>query len=627
MAIVSTLKRESIKEVKKERTNKIKINFDDDCKLILEKLLKNNNPEYGLVMQALTAKEIQSIIQQNFSIFQFEVSDIESITSERISGKFAPSRYVKEPKNSDTKTFLDDIYNCDDIVIKDEDKKSWSRSKVKIGIKEGSKYYTNKKEYLVGNTPKGIKISIKKDGKTLLDRPIFTIPGVSIDDCSKNMLYKNIAIGGKYRSLERYESADYIEDNMYKILDLNYVLATCLLLENCYKYVDTDPGFLYNSENSYYNLEYTVDDFKRLMDVSFLTKKTAELDSKIESLICECAIAVTHMQTSELLAEVYEKNLEREYSKSFETKKNIPEKIKAVMRNNRFLESFKLVELDESVDIEKFYLVENEFSIIKELLELNRFIKGDGEIRFRRLGQHKSAGLYYPHTNCICIDINNPNSFIHELGHLIDNKLLGNRLASNDSSFRLIAINFKRALEQKLTSISDEKIANSYKRKRGYYHTPTEIFAKAFEMYMVLTKKMVSSLLPNKELLVFENGYPDADESLMNKINEYFSKIFEVEENINTTTSGAEQTIITLTEAAATVEENIDVEEENIVEENNDRIAIEPVHDGDGANFIFRIIQEALIDENGVNYRPQRRRRLNRRPLTEDTSASQMTFF
>lgn len=635
MTIVSTLKKEGIqKQPRKEKSRKMKINFDSNCSEVVEKLIDYNKPDYSIAIQALPAKEIQSIIQRNFSILQFEVSEIEVVTSERLSTKFGPGRYNKAPENDTTKSFLDDVLSCEDILIDEENKKSWSKTKVKVSINKNSMFYTSDKEYSIGNTPKGIKIKIKKDGKDVLERPLFTIPGVKIDSCTRNIPYKNIAIGGKYKCLERYESTDYAKDNIYKVLDLNYIVAICKLLESCYKYIDKDTSFLYNYRNSYYGLEYTIDDFRKLIDVSFLANHKTILDEKIESLICECSIAVTHIQSSEMLTESYERELDNEYSKSFETKKNIPQKIKAVMNNNNFLESFNMVELDETVDIEKFYMIENEFMLVKEKLNLDRFINKNGELRFKRLGQHRANGLYYPHSRCICVDLNNPSSFIHQIGLLIDNSICQNGNASSNPDFRLIAVEFKKELEKEANLLSEneenKKIVNSYKRKRAYYHTPTEIFARSLEMYLIISKNMTSSLLPNAEILCLENGYPRASERLMARINEYFSEIFNIENNVNTTASNAEAILISFNEAAATVDFNSVTEiiqEDNIVDGNFESSDIEPAHDGDGANFIFKIIQDAMTDESGVRYKTRRRPKLNRKPLDEDANASQIAFF
>ena len=716
MGVVTTLRRKSTaKTIRKEGSSLSRLKFDFDGKLedFIEKIIEHNNQEYDLPMQILSAKEIEALLQKNFQIFKFEVSEVEVETSKKISSQFALERYNREPKSNDTKTFLDDLYEYPDIKIQDEDKKSWSKTKIKVALSERSKYCQSKdKEYLLGNTPKAIKINIKKDGKNLLNRPIFTLPGLKINKVTREKLYKNVAIGGKYRAISEYASRDYAEDNKYKILDLNYVVSMGILLESCFKYIDRDVSFLYNSSGSYYGKEYTVEDFMNLLNVGFLTSHKDFLNEKIMSLICECVIAVTHTQSSEVLNRKYQKELVSEYSKSFETKRNIPSKQKEAMKNNKFLEYFNFVELDELTDIEKFYAIENEFELVRDSLQLNRFLIKNSELRFRRLGQHKADGLYYPHNMCICIDINSPSSFIHQLGHHIDHTTESNGDMSSKSEFRLLAIEYKRELENTLTSLSETQIIdeNHYKRKRGYFHTPTEIFARCLEIYLLISKEMTSSFLPSRESLTLCEGYPNLTESLLNKINDYFDNIFNIAAGINTTTSGAEQMLLgfvptstdeyspqiisqennsnvvseeqednsvsddndivredliqvpditietmnsimnlisnepvtfdiegTLEVAASTDNTGIDIRDDSeitivdptTISELTNNVDIVAEHDADGANYFFRIINEAVSDcSNAPAYRPRRRRnRLNRAPVDENSNVVQESFF
>lgn len=639
MSIVETLKKD-ISEVTKKERKKIKINFDGDIAEAIEKLIEQNREDFNIAMQVLPAKELKSYLQKRFKLLQFEVAELESETSKRLSYIFTPKRYNEKPTNDDTVTFLDDLLSHDDIIVSDEEKTSWGKRKVKLSINESSELYTSDKVYQVGNTPKGVKITIKKDNIELLKRPIFTIPGIELATYTKDFLYRGVAIGGKFNGLDRYESGDYAADNKYKVLDLSYFMAICILLENCYMYMDQDTSFMYNSNASYYGLEYTVEDFENLLNFKFLTNQKVDIPEKIKYLICECALAVTHTQMSNILLEEYNKESSSIYAKAFNTKKNIPEKIKAVMRNNNFLELFSYVELDENVDVEKFYLVENEFEIIKNLFKLDRFIKSDAELRFKRLGKHRQSGLYYASTNCICIDIDSPSSFIHELAHLIDNKLMYNQVASLSNEFRLIAIEYRRELEKQaellldtevIANLTDDEIelnkaiSKEYKRKKMNYHTPTEIFARAFEIYLVKCKNMISSFLPNVESMILRNGYPALTDSLINKINTYFSNIFELEENINTTSDDVSDTLISniiLNEHTSNEEDNV-----NILESNNEESNITSLDGEDGSNLIFRIVEDVTNNENGPRYNSRRRRKLNRNAVSEESLASQLTFF
>lgn len=626
--IVETLRKEDLNSRKGNENKKIKIDFNSNASENVAKLIERSKINLSLAMQVLPAKEIENFLQRKFNLLDIKVSELEAETTKRLIGVFAPKRYSEKPSNDDTKTFLDDLLSMEDIIVSDEEKTSWGTKKVKVSLNEDSELFTKEKVYSVGNTPKGIKIDIGMNGKSLLKRPIFTIPGIKLTSCTKDLLYKNIAIGGKFNCLERYESKDYAPDNMYKVLDLNYLVSLCTILENCYMYIDQDTSFMYDVQNSFYGLEYTVEDFLSILNLKFLTEKNLVIPSKIEHMICESALAVTHIQMSAALYDRYIKETNSIYAKAFNTKKNIPDKIKAVMANNTFLETFSYIELDESVDIEKFYLIENEFEKIKDILKLDRFIKKDAELRFKKLGKHRENGLYFKEQNCICIDIDSPSSFIHELGHLIDNKMGLNESASVSSEFRLLAIKYIKELEKNSELLNEEKL-KEYKRNRMNYHTPTEVFARTFEMYLSKSKRLITSFIPREEHMTVENGYPILTDELLYRIESYFSNIFEIAYSLDVTTSESQNSFIISnfeTEEFLNEEENTTETLENQEEDTEEDNSIAVIEGENGVNFIFKIVEDARSNSQSVRY-SSRRRRLNRRAVNEDSLASQITFF
>lgn len=611
------------------------VNFDGDLNKIINELLKQNNPEYGIAMQMLSAKEIEKTLQSNFKLLKFEVKDVENETSKRIGEYIAPERYMYKPTNDECKTFLEELQNSGDVLLKEgSEVVRWSKTKSKFQFSKESQFYTSDKEYSVGNTPKAIKINItRNDGKVLLKRPIFTMPGIFISNDVGQSLVRNIAIGGDIPTFGSYYSRDYSKDNLYKIIDLNYLISLCKVLEMCVQYIDKDPSFLYNKNCSYYNMEYTIKDVFDLLEIGYLVEHKKFMSNTSMSLLCECAIAVTHIRDGEILTKKYQKEVNSEYARSFETKKNIPDKTKSVMKNNRFLDNFTFVELDELTDVDKFYLIENEFMSIKEASNIDKYINKNAEIRFRRLGQHKSSGLYYPKQRCICIDINSPSSFMHELAHHIDNTMAAKQ-ASLDADFRIIAIMYKKALEDALKEEESKEVCNYYKRKKGYFHTPTEIFARCFELHLKINKGIVSSLLPEECNLTLKNGYPKLNEDLLSRIKIYFENIFTIEDSLNTTTPRAEQVLLSYIipnnennreieqsedEISTTIQNNI---KENIIStiEPTEIISeIVPEHNGDGANYFFRIVHEALATMPAGNKPKKRHRKLNRCPIDEGT--------
>ena len=76
----------------------------------------------------------------------------------------------------------------------------------------------------------------------------------------------------------------------------------------------------------------------------------------------------------------------------------------------------------------------------KEMPKIQNFTKGNS-IRFRKLGNHKAIGLYYPLIQCLCVDLRNTTSFIHELGHLIDHCMDdGGQLSEQPAFFNVLML-------------------------------------------------------------------------------------------------------------------------------------------------------------------------------------------
>ena len=68
---------------------------------------------------------------------------------------------------------------------------------------------------------------------------------------------------------------------------------------------------------------------------------------------------------------------------------------------------------------------------------------------------------------------------------------------------------------------------NYLKRKRDYYKTPTEIFARCFEMYLSF-KEINTSFNQSENNLVPDAGYPPISEEFKEEIIKYFSKLIDI---------------------------------------------------------------------------------------------------
>lgn len=212
------------------------------------------------------------------------------------------------------------------------------------------------------------------------------------------------------------------------------------------------------------------------------------------------------------------KSLASDYAKSYQTKKNIPQKTLAAMQESIFNEYFGYVEYDEDVDLGKIQTIAEEFVAFKETY-LNQIDSSDNAIRFRRLGHHKAHGLYYPSVSCLCVDINSPSSLIHEYAHLID-YCYG--VLSSKAEFYQV----KRLYEQCLRSLMKKNNAfavqmnGKTKYNLSYYLNPTEIFARSYEIYVKEILKVSNSLAPH----TFGDPYP-TDPEFIATVKRYFETI------------------------------------------------------------------------------------------------------
>lgn len=169
--------------------------------------------------------------------------------------------------------------------------------------------------------------------------------------------------------------------------------------------------------------------------------------------------------------EDYEKGLGKSVATAFETKKNIPENIINAMKRSEFLKKgFKFVELDEDTDLEKYKLVEKYYlDIYGRLPDLPL-----QALRFRKLGKHRIggnpvSGLYSPHHRSIAVDLRQFDSFIHEYAHAIDYLY---EVGENQS----MQFGFTEILN-KYEALLPKDVEN-----KTYYLTPTEVFARGYEV-------------------------------------------------------------------------------------------------------------------------------------------------
>ena len=181
------------------------------------------------------------------------------------------------------------------------------------------------------------------------------------------------------------------------------------------------------------------------------------------------------------LMEEYDRVQKSDYAKSFETKRNIPTKIQATMESTKFLEyGFGFVEFDEQFDLEKLPDIEEQWGLIHKALPHSEH---KPELRFRKIEHRKAHGVYFPAFDCITISVRNVNSMLHEYGHHIDFTYNKDQNLSMSDEFRPLLKGYQK-------NLSDGGV---YKGAMlNYFLTPTEVFARAFEIYCVTVLPRVS---------------------------------------------------------------------------------------------------------------------------------------
>ena len=211
-----------------------------------------------------------------------------------------------------------------------------------------------------------------------------------------------------------------------------------------------------------------------------------------------------------------------EHAKSYQLKKAIPKRVLDAMEKSLFNEYFGFVEFDDEADTDKAEEIAKEFRALKEkyLRDIN---SSENAIRFRKLGNHKALGLYYPSVKCLCVDIHSPESLVHEYGHLIDYTMGG---LSDEKDFRMVKAAYVDYLHAQMEENSAVKAVMKGKTKYNltYYSRSTEVFARCFELYVSKVLEVNNSIVPQS---FNESVYPQTDEFLK-LVADYFNALLHI---------------------------------------------------------------------------------------------------
>lgn len=187
----------------------------------------------------------------------------------------------------------------------------------------------------------------------------------------------------------------------------------------------------------------------------------------------------------------FERDLDKQtHARAWEQKKQINKETRAMMDKTQLKQYFKAVELDNDVDLDLYKQLSPEMMRLLKIMPA-----GDQKpiLRLRKLGNYKAKGMYVPSKNTLVVDFRRPGeiyqnmadgtgtagytSFVHEYGHYLDRHLTADdKPLSIQPEFRKILQAYQRNFDAKTKGTPLEKHA-------GYFKTPTEVFARAFEVY------------------------------------------------------------------------------------------------------------------------------------------------
>ncbi len=216
--------------------------------------------------------------------------------------------------------------------------------------------------------------------------------------------------------------------------------------------------------------------------------------------------------------------LSREYAKSFETKRNIPKKVLKAMQESPFNRYFGYVEYDEDTDLSVMEELYRQFEALAKFIGLKKH--EEVSLRFRRLGNHKAAGLYYYVMKSLCVDLRYPSSFAHEMMHMLDyehGKV--SRGALFETTLMLYREAFEREVQKDATVRSQMNGRGKYNRE--YYLSSSEVFARCGEIYLTRICGVNNSVVkPDESACGF--AYP-RDQRLEESIKQFFDQFLRID--------------------------------------------------------------------------------------------------
>ncbi|SDP01961.1 hypothetical protein SAMN04487897_13113 [Paenibacillus sp. yr247] len=214
-----------------------------------------------------------------------------------------------------------------------------------------------------------------------------------------------------------------------------------------------------------------------------------------------------------------------DYSRAWQTKKNISQKVQQRMKDNEFLYCYGVVELDNEVDLKKFSELEQELREFRKKTYVP--ISKDHSFRIRKLGNYRALGVYFPLYQATIIDLDGPDAFAHELFHQTDYSTRDDgKLLSEQADFFPVYSAYAKAVRKRINELpdSDPFVAQWFgktKYNADYYLRNTEVFARSGELYLHEILGIRSSFLQTN----YDSPVYPKDEAFLSVVRRYFDRI------------------------------------------------------------------------------------------------------
>ena len=176
------------------------------------------------------------------------------------------------------------------------------------------------------------------------------------------------------------------------------------------------------------------------------------------------------------------RELNRRFAKSghiagvFEDKKNCDGAHRAAAAGGYLAERFRHVEIDDEVDLEAYGSLQREFAERFANGEIPRVDASRVALRFRKCGRHRAIGVYAPLLNAVAVDPRAPRSLLHEFAHAYD----------FEHGQLSIGTEFAPILKEYRDKLDVSRMSES---KAEYLKTPTEVFARAWEVHAAINSQ------------------------------------------------------------------------------------------------------------------------------------------